>query len=191
MSLCVAEKAGTVLLCEVFHTLASQQHQVSFACPVPQPALHKVAAAPHLQECSLQPYSIQGLNSAFKLMLYYLYLQIIKRTCRSTFCQNVQSHLCCMCRVLSMARSGSVAELTAFLGKVDPNYAQYAPVLWQKGIKTPQQLAGFSEPHYLACGMPEVHIDGVKARADPTGELAACETLCKPACCLKWMNTSV
>jgi len=49
------------------------------------------------------------------------------------------------------------------------DYAEYAPALWQKGIKTPRQLANFSEPHYLACDVPEGHIDDIKARADTTG----------------------
>ena len=69
-----------------------------------------------------------------------------------------------------MARFGSVAELAAFLGKLDPDYAQHALALWQKGIKTPQQLANFSEPHYLACDVPEGHIDDIEARAGAAGE---------------------
>ena len=76
-----------------------------------------------------------------------------------------------------MARFGNVAELATFLGKLDADYAEYAPALWQKGIKTPRQLANFSEPHYLACDVPEGHIDDIKARADTTGELLACNTL--------------
>ena len=76
-----------------------------------------------------------------------------------------------------MARFGDVAELATFLGKLDAEYAEYAPALWQKGIKTPLQLANFSEPHYLACDVPEGHIDDIKARADTTGELMASSTL--------------
>ena len=34
-----------------------------------------------------------------------------------------------------MARFGNVAELATFLGKLDADYAEYAPALWQKGIK--------------------------------------------------------
>ena len=83
-----------------------------------------------------------------------------------------------------MARFASEAELKAFLGKLDADYAEYAPALWQKGIKTPQQLANFSEPHYLACDIPEGHIDDIKARAGTTGELLACNTLYKRTC---WM----
>lgn len=78
-----------------------------------------------------------------------------------------------------MARFGNVAELATFLGKLDADYAEHAPALWQKGIKTPRQLANFSEPHYLACDVPEGHIDDIKARADTTGELLACNTLYK------------
>ena len=78
-----------------------------------------------------------------------------------------------------MARFGNVAELATFLGKLDADYAEYAPALWEKGIKTPRQLANFSEPHYLACDVPEGHIDDIKARADTTGELLACNTLYK------------
>ena len=77
-----------------------------------------------------------------------------------------------------MARFGNIAELATFPGKLDADYAEYAPALWQKGIKTPQQLANFIEPHYLACDVPEGHIDDIKARADTTGELLACNTLC-------------
>ena len=78
-----------------------------------------------------------------------------------------------------MARFGDVAELATFLGKLDAEYAEYAPALWQKGIRTPLQLANFSEPHYLACDVPEGHIDDIKARADTTGELLASSTLYK------------
>ena len=76
-----------------------------------------------------------------------------------------------------MARFGNKAELATFLGKLDADYAEYAPALWQKGIKTPRQLANFSEAHYVACDVPEGHIDDIKARADTTGELLACNTL--------------
>ncbi|DBB06272.1 TPA: hypothetical protein ACH3X1_011850 [Trebouxia sp. C0004] len=74
-----------------------------------------------------------------------------------------------------MARFGNVAELATFRGKLDADYAKYAPALWQKGIKTPRQLADFSEPHYLACDAPEGHIDDINARADTTGDETAHE----------------
>ena len=52
-----------------------------------------------------------------------------------------------------MACFASEAELKAFLGKLDADYAEYASALWHEGIKTPRQLANFTEPHYLACGV--------------------------------------
>ena len=68
-----------------------------------------------------------------------------------------------------MARFASEAELKAFLGKLDTDYAEYASALWHEGIKTPRQLANFTEPHYLACHVRRGHIDDIKARADTTG----------------------
>lgn len=70
-----------------------------------------------------------------------------------------------------MARFANEAELKAFLGKLDADYAEYAPALWHEGIKTPRQLANFTEPHYLACNVRRGHIDDIKARAGTTGEL--------------------
>ena len=70
-----------------------------------------------------------------------------------------------------MARFGSVTELAAFLGNIDPTYAGHAAALWQRDIRTSQQLANFSEPHYLACGVPVAHIDDIQASAGRTGEL--------------------
>ena len=79
-----------------------------------------------------------------------------------------------------MARFGSEAELAAFLSNLDPDYAQYAPALWPKGVRTPTQLSSFSEPHYLACDVLEAHIDDIKKRAEGPGELLACNNLYKP-----------
>ena len=87
-----------------------------------------------------------------------------------------------------MARFESVTELATFLYKLDEDYAEYAPALWQKGIKTPRQLANFSEPHYLACGVRRGHIDDIKARADTKGELLACSTLCQRTWWLECCN---
>ena len=98
---------------------------------------------------------------------------------QTTSCGTIQSRLRCLFRILSLARFGNVSELATFLGKLDADYAEYAPALWQKGIKIPRQLANFSEPHYPACDVPEGHIDDIKARADTTGELLACNTLSK------------
>ncbi|KAL0050904.1 hypothetical protein WJX82_009701 [Trebouxia sp. C0006] len=81
----------------------------------------------------------------------------------------MQSRIARILSILSMARFGNVVELATFLGKLDVDYAEYAPALWQKGIKIPQQLANSSEPHYLACDVPEGHIDDIKSRADTTG----------------------
>ena len=78
-----------------------------------------------------------------------------------------------------MARFGSEAELAAFLSKLDPDYAHYAPALWLKGIKNTKQLSNFTEPHYLACNVLEGHIDDIKARAESLGELLACNNLLK------------
>ena len=64
----------------------------------------------------------------------------------------------------------SEAELKAFLAKLDADYAEYASALWHEGIKTPRQLANFTEPHYLACGVRRGHLDDIKAKADTTGE---------------------
>ena len=82
-----------------------------------------------------------------------------------------------VCRMVSMARFASEAELKAFLGKLDADYAEYASALWCEGLKTPRQLANFTEPHYLACGVRRGHIDDIKASVDTTGELLACNTL--------------
>ena len=87
-----------------------------------------------------------------------------------------------------MARFASEAELKAFLGKLDADYAEYASALWHEGIKTPRQLANFTEPHYLACGVRRGHIDDIKARADTTGEPLACNTLSKRTCSLEFCN---
>ena len=72
-----------------------------------------------------------------------------------------------------MARFGSEAELAAFLGKLGTDYAQYAPALWQEGIKTPKQLSNFNEQNYLACHVLRGHIDDIQARAEGPGELLA------------------
>ena len=87
-----------------------------------------------------------------------------------------------------MARFASEAELKAFLGKLDADYAEYASALWHEGIKTPGQLANFTEPHSLPCGVRRGHIDDIKARADTTGELLACNTLYMCTCWLECCN---
>ena len=79
-----------------------------------------------------------------------------------------------------MARFASVAELETFLGRLDPDYSQFASALWQNSVRTVHQLANAREPIWLSCGLPELYIDDIKARAGRTGEpnaLNAC-TLC-------------
>ena len=86
-----------------------------------------------------------------------------------------------------MARFGSEAELAAFLGELDPNYAHYAAALWQKNIRTSQQLARATEHILDSAGLPELHIDDIRARICVVGELIACNALYKPTCRLTWM----
>lgn len=69
-----------------------------------------------------------------------------------------------------MARFESIAELSAFLGKLDPDCAGYAAALWQKGIRTSGQLLHARESILLSAGLPELHIDDIKASAAGTGE---------------------
>ena len=70
-----------------------------------------------------------------------------------------------------MGRFASVAELETFLGRLDPDYSQFASALWQNSVRTVHQLANARESILLSCGLPELYIDDIKARADRTGEL--------------------
>ena len=82
-----------------------------------------------------------------------------------------------------MARFASEAELATFLGRLDPDYSQFASTLWQQGVKTASQLANARESILLACGLSELYIDDIKARADRTGDLNtrdACTVLDSP-----------
>ena len=72
-----------------------------------------------------------------------------------------------------MARFASDAELETILGRLDPDYSQFASALWQNGVRTAHQLANATEPILLSCGLPKLYIDDIKARADRTGELNA------------------
>ena len=72
-----------------------------------------------------------------------------------------------------MARFGSAEDLAAFLGKLDPDYAEHAAALWQKKVRTPQQLANASKSLLLSWGLLELHVDDIKARAGDTGEQVA------------------
>ena len=79
-----------------------------------------------------------------------------------------------------MARFASEAELETFLGRLDADYSQFASALWQNGVRTAHHLANAREPILLSCGLPELYIDDIKARADRTGELntlSACTML--------------
>jgi len=70
-----------------------------------------------------------------------------------------------LCRILSMARFASEAELESFLGRLDPDYSQFANA---------------TKPLLLSWGLPELYIDDIKATTDRTGELNALSagTLC-------------
>ena len=73
-----------------------------------------------------------------------------------------------------MARFGSEAELAAFLGKLDQDYAQYAAALWQAGTRTARQLSNASKHILLSAGLAEMHIDDIKVCADNAGQQLAC-----------------
>ena len=79
-----------------------------------------------------------------------------------------------------MARFASEAELESFLGRLDPDYSQFASSLWQNGVRTARQLANATKPLLLSWGLLELYIDDIKATADRTGELNALSagTLC-------------
>lgn len=66
-------------------------------------------------------------------------------------------------------RFRSEAKLSAFLGKLDQDYAQYAAVLWQTGIRTSRQLSDASKHILLSAGLRELHVADIKARASGTG----------------------
>ena len=81
-----------------------------------------------------------------------------------------------------MTRFSSVTELAVFLGKLDPDYAGYATALWQKGIRTSQQLANAREQIMLSANVPELHIDDIQARTGDTGEQVAHSVLMQHYC---------
>lgn len=70
-----------------------------------------------------------------------------------------------------MACCASEAELETFLGRLNADYSQFASSLWQKGVKTTSQLANARESILLACVLPELYIDDIKATADRTDSL--------------------
>ena len=69
-----------------------------------------------------------------------------------------------------MARFANEAELETFLGKLDPNYGQYASAVWQNGVRTAHQLANANKEDLVAAGVTSaIHATDMKARAGPQG----------------------
>jgi hypothetical protein len=60
-----------------------------------------------------------------------------------------------------------LCKLEVFLRKLDPDYAQYAAVLWQNEVKTAHQLANASKALLL---LLELHGSNVQARVDSAGK---------------------
>lgn len=81
-----------------------------------------------------------------------------------------------------MARFDNVAELTAFLCKLNSDYGQYGAALWRDGVSTSQQLTSASTNHLLSIGLRRLHIDDIKARA---GEPLPYSNLFQHHCCQK------
>jgi len=73
----------------------------------------------------------------------------------------------------TMPRFASEAELEAFEYKLEPEYAQYVSALWQNQVRTAHQLANASEPLFLSCGLVELHVVDIQARAHDAGEDSA------------------
>ena len=76
-----------------------------------------------------------------------------------------------------MARFAIEVELHTFLGRLDPDYSQFASTLWEHGVRTPRQLVNATKPLLQSWGLPELYIDDIKATLDKPSELNAC-TLC-------------
>ncbi len=72
-----------------------------------------------------------------------------------------------------MARFASAAELESFLRKLEPDYAQYAPVLWQHQIKSERLLLNASKELLLSAGLCETHVHEIRAE-DRAGEHLQC-----------------
>ena len=65
-----------------------------------------------------------------------------------------------------MARFASQAELETFLGKLDPDYGQYAAAVWQNGVRTAHHLANAEKEDLVAAGAASaIHAKDIKARA--------------------------
>ncbi|DBA81527.1 TPA: hypothetical protein ACH3X1_007301 [Trebouxia sp. C0004] len=66
--------------------------------------------------------------------------------------------------------TASEAELKTFLGRLDPDYAQYASAVWQIGVRTAHQLANADKEDLVAAGVTSaIHAKDIKARAGPQG----------------------
>ena len=69
-----------------------------------------------------------------------------------------------------MARFVSKAELETFLGRLDPDYGQYASAVWQNGVRTAHQLANADKEDLVAAGVTSaIHAKDIKARTGPQG----------------------
>ncbi|DBA88576.1 TPA: hypothetical protein ACH3X2_005043 [Trebouxia sp. C0005] len=79
-----------------------------------------------------------------------------------------------------MARFASEAELESFLGRLDPDYGQYASALWQNGVRTAHQLANADKEDLVAAGVASaIHAKDIQARAEPRGPLLTLRDLVK------------
>ena len=71
-----------------------------------------------------------------------------------------------------MAPFASEVELETFLGRLDPDYGQYASAVWQNGVRTAHQLANADKEDLVAAGVTSaIHAKDVKARPGPQGQL--------------------
>ena len=69
-----------------------------------------------------------------------------------------------------MGRFASEAELEAFLGRLDPDYGQYASLVWQNGVRTAHQLASADKEDLVAAGVTSaIHAKDIKVRAGLQG----------------------
>ena len=70
-------------------------------------------------------------------------------------------------------------SLRPFLaGLTHTKLSTHTSAVWQKGLRTARQLANLRESTLLSCGLPEVHIDAIQARAVITDMLLPYCTVC-------------
>ena len=70
-----------------------------------------------------------------------------------------------------MARFASITDLQAFLGRLDQDYAQYAPALWQQGVRRAEQLVNADKQDLMAAGVKSaIHAKDIKSRAGTQGQ---------------------